>query len=168
INKEAFKRYEKAGTWLYDIEELGYKYNFDDIHASLGLVQLRRLDGMLARRREIARMYRQALEGVVDFSADSSEHFHTYHLFLARLMKDSLNRDDIIQELKSNNVGASVHYIPLHLHSYYKKRFAQEDFPVANRVFKSIFSIPMFSAMRDSDVEYVIQQLKAIILRRKL
>lgn len=162
INKDAFKCYENVGAWLYDIEELGYKYNFDDIHASLGLVQLHRLDNMLARRRDIAQMYRQGLNGLVEFNADSPDHFHTYHLFMVRLLQSSLNRNEVIQGLKKNNIGSSVHYRPLHLHSYYKQRFPEENFPVSNMVFKSILSLPMFSAMENSDVEYVIQQFKAI------
>ena len=167
INKEAFKRYEKAGSWFYDIEELGYKYNFDSMHAALGIVQLKRLDGMLRRRREIAQRYREALAGLVSFTADSPEHFHTYHLFCVRIDEKRISRDDLIAQLKKRNIGTGVHYIPLHRHSFYKGRYRQGEFPCADRVYGNIISLPMFSAMSDADVQYVIDNLITILSEGK-
>lgn len=163
INKEAFKRYEKTGRWFYDIEEIGYKANLDSIHAALGIVQLKKLDRMNDRRREIAKYYRENLSDKLMFNEDSEEHHHTYHLFPIRLPED-IKRDDFIDLLKENNIGASVHFIPLHLHTFYKKR-TSNDFEVADRVFKSILSIPMCSAMNGSEVEYVVETINEILGR---
>lgn len=163
INKQAFKRFSKTGNWFYDIEEMGYKCNLDSIHAAIGMVQLRKLDRMLARRRKIAALYRQELRGVVGFTRDSDEHFHNYHLFTIKVDSQGPNRDHLIDELKKRNIGTSVHYIPLHMHSYYKKRFPGSDFPIANKVFRQILSIPIFSAMTIRDAEYVIKNIKILL-----
>ncbi len=161
INKEAFKRYEKSGRWFYDIEEIGYKANLDSIHAALGIVQLKKLDYMNQRRREIASYYRKNLSNKLVFNEDSNEHYHTYHLFPIRL-PESIKRDDFIEELKENNIGASVHFIPLHLHTFYKNR-SNNSFEVADKVYKSILSIPMCSAMSDAEVKYVVETINKII-----
>jgi len=161
INKEAFKRYEKAGRWFYDIEEIGYKANLDSIHAALGIVQLNKLDKMNQRRREIAAYYRENLSDKLIFNKDSTEHFHTYHLFPIRLPKQ-IKRDEFIENLKENNIGASVHFIPLHLHTFYKNR-DNRKFEIADKVFESILSIPMCSAMSDIEVKYVVKTINKII-----
>jgi len=161
INKEAFKRYEKAGRWFYDIEEIGYKTNLDSIHAALGIAQLNKLDKMNQRRREIAAYYREKLSDKLIFNKDSTEHFHTYHLFPIRLPKQ-IKRDDFIEELKESNIGASVHFIPLHLHTFYKDRDNRE-FEVADKVFENILSIPMCSAISNAEVKYVVKTINKII-----
>ncbi len=162
INKEAFKRYEKAGRWFYDIEEIGYKTNLDSVHAALGVIQLKRLDQMNARRREIARYYRKHLSKKLEFGIDSNEHYHIYHLFYIKL-PDSISRDEFIDSLKESNIGSSVHFIPLHLHTYYKDRVDMEKYVVADKVFKSIVSIPMCSAMTDGEVEYVVNTINRLL-----
>lgn len=163
INKEAFKRYTSAGVWQYDIEELGYKYNLDSVHAAIGLTQLKRLDSMNNRRRHIAMLYRDGLDKRLIFPKDSSEHFHTYHLFTLRLPATIIGRDNFIEKMKKKSIGTSVHFIPLHMHSHYKQLFPFNNFPVANKVFADIVSIPMFSAMTDAEVDYVINTINAII-----
>jgi dTDP-4-amino-4,6-dideoxygalactose transaminase len=161
INKEAFKRYDKMGRWFYDIEEIGYKANLDSIHAALGIVQLRKLDKMNERRREIANYYRENLSKKITFNKDSYKHHHTYHLFPIRL-PENINRDDFIEKLKEMNIGTSLHFIPLHLHTFYKDRI-NDTFEVADKVFKSILSIPMCSAMTNDEVEYVVKSINKII-----
>ncbi len=161
INKEAFKRYEKSGRWFYDIEELGYKSNLDSLHAALGIIQLKKLDKMNKRRREIAEYYKSNLSDKLEFNKDSEEHYHTYHLFPIRL-PENINRDDFIEELKENNIGASVHFIPLHLHTFYKNR-SSNNFKVANKVFDKILSIPMCSAMNDDEVKSVVEIVNKIL-----
>src|SRR5208283_4619561 len=163
IKKDAFMRYEKAGTWLYDIEEIGYKYNLDSVHAAVGLAQLQRIDIMNSRRRDIARSYRENLNPAIWFTAVSEEDLHSYHLFMIRVPGHIIGRDDLIAELKDRNIGTSVHFRPLHMHSYYGSRFPMEDFPVANRVFPEVLSIPMFPSMTEEDVEYVITNLNSLV-----
>ncbi|MDD3905545.1 MAG: DegT/DnrJ/EryC1/StrS family aminotransferase [Candidatus Omnitrophica bacterium] len=162
INKEAFKRYEKSGSWFYDIEEMGYKYNLDDLHGAIGLAQLRKLDAMNDRRREIAGIYRRKLIAPIRFTKDSDEHFHIYYIFQIKVP----GRDALINKLKERNIGTSVHFIPLHMHSFYRSRFPGENFPVANKVFSEILSIPMFPSMNEDDVGYVITNLNDLLRRQ--
>lgn len=162
INKEAFKRYEKSGRWFYDIEEMGYKCNLDSLHAALGLIQLKKLDSMNDRRRKIAQYYRTNLSPKLNFQTDSEQHHHTYHLFPIKL-PISFNRDNFIEMLKEKNIGSSVHFIPLHKHSFYKNRFTSDNFPIANKVFEHTLSIPMCSAMSDDEVEYVVKTINTLI-----
>jgi len=161
INKEAFKRYEKTGRWFYDIEEIGYKTNLDSIHAALGIVQLRKLDKMNGRRNKIADYYRDNLTDQLIFSKDSEQHYHTYHLFPIRL-PDVIDRDDFIEKLKEYNIGTSLHFIPLHKHSFYTDRH-NAKLKVADALFKNILSIPMCSAMIDSEVEYVTNTINLLL-----
>lgn len=163
INKEAFKRYSKAGTWFYDIEETGYKNNLDSMHAALGLAQLDRLDVMNMKRRNIADRYRKGLSNKIVLPWDDAENFHIYHLFAIRVNEKHIRREDLMEELKKRNIGTSVHFIPLHLHTHYSKNNPNNNFPVANRVYKNVLSIPMFSSMTDEDVEYVIENINEIV-----
>lgn len=163
INKQAFKRYSKAGTWFYDIEESGYKNNLDSLHAALGLAQLERLDQMNLRRRQIASLYRKGLSDRFIFPWDDETHYHTYHLFAVRCDGEHIDRGELIDGLKKRNIGTSVHFIPLHLHTHYSKNNPMENFPIANKVYKTILSLPMFSSMGDDDVEYVIANLNELI-----
>jgi perosamine synthetase len=162
INKEAFKRYEKSGNWRYDIEEMGYKNNLDSVHAAIGIEQLKKLDILNSRRCEIAAMYKEKLSNKLEFTTDSSEHHHTYHLFPV-LLPSNINRDDFINAMKEENIGTSVHFIPLHLHSYYAQKLASNTFEKADSIFEKIVSIPMFPSMSNEDVEYVVSKVNAFI-----
>ena len=163
INKNTFKKYTKTGSWFYDIEEMGYKANLDSIHAALGIVQLNKLNKMNFRRREIAKYYRDNFTDKLIFTKDSDEHHHTYHLFMAKL-PDFIVRNDFIEELKNNNIGSSLHFIPLHMHTFYKNKYV-DRFKTANSIFKNILSLPMCSAMSDNEVEYVVDTVN-LLLRR--
>ena len=162
INKEAFKRYEKSGNWRYDIEELGYKNNLDSVHAAIGIEQLKKLDTLNNIRREIAAKYKEGLSKKLEFTTDSDKHHHTYHLFPILLPKN-VQRDDFINAMKEENIGTSVHFIPLHLHSYYALKIEGAKFEIADEIFSRIVSIPMFPSMSDEDVQYVISKVNAFI-----
>lgn len=162
INKEAFKRYEKSGNWRYDIEELGYKNNLDSVHAAIGIEQLKKLDFLNDRRREIALKYKKRLSQKLEFTTDSAEHHHTYHLFPI-LLPSNVNRDGFMDAMKDENIGTSVHFIPLHLHSYYASKLEGGKFEIADEIFQRIVSIPMFPSMSDEDAEYVISKVNAYI-----
>ena len=161
INKEVFKRYNMEGSWIYDIESIGYKANLDSIHAALGIAQLNKLDKMNLRRREISSYYRENLVDRLIFTKDSIDHYHTYHLFPI-FLPEIVDRDIFIKNLKNQNIGASVHFIPLHLHTFYNKR-SSNKFKVADSVFKNILSIPMCSSMSDNDVEYVTNKINLLL-----
>ena len=162
INKNSYINNSTNKPWAYDIEEIGYKCNLDSMHATLGLVQLKKLDIMNGRRREIAKIYKQNIDPVISFTKDSEEHFHIYHLFPILLPED-IDRDEFINQLNQRNVGSSVHFIPLHKHSYFKKRFPSDQFPEANRLFERILSIPMFPSMTNEDVDYVIESINYVL-----
>lgn len=162
INKEAFKRYEKSGNWRYDIETMGYKNNLDSVHAAIGIEQLKKLDMLNNRRREIAATYKEKLSRKLEFTADSAEHHHTYHLFPI-LLPVSINRDDFMNAMKEENIGTSVHFIPLHLHSYYASKLEGAKFKIADDIFQRIVSIPMFPSMNDEDIIYVIHKINTYL-----
>jgi dTDP-4-amino-4,6-dideoxygalactose transaminase len=162
INKEAFRRYEKTGTWAYDIEELGYKCNLDSIHAAIGLAQLKKLDSMNKRRRKIAQKYKAELDRRISFTRDSEDNYHTYHLFPI-LLPDGTDRDTFIYKLKENNVGTSVHFRPLHKHSHYKQLSSDRNFPIADQIYSKVVSIPMFPEMTDEDIAYVVYHINRLI-----
>lgn len=161
INKEAFKRYDKSGSWRYDIEELGYKNNLDSVHAAIGLEQLKKLDALNDRRREIATYYKSKLNKKLCFTKDDDAHHHVYHLFMI-ILPSSVQRDDFMQAMKEENIGTSVHFIPLHLHSYYAAKQSGK-FCVADEIFERVVSIPMFPSMDGEDVEYVISKINSFI-----
>jgi len=161
INKEAYKRYEKSGTWFYNIETMGYKFNLDSIHAAMGLVQLEKIDMMNNRRRQIAKQYRNNLHKSIKLFEDTDQHFHTYHLFQIQL-PDYINRNEFIETLKQSNIGTSVHFIPLHKHSWYKNNY-KADCKIADSIFDKVISIPMYASMTDSQVEYVIKTINDLL-----
>jgi perosamine synthetase len=162
INKEAYQRYTKKGSWFYDVEELGYKCNLDSLHAALGVEQLRKLEQMNKRRRDIAAKYRTGLDARIGFTCDTPNHLHIYHLFPI-LLPIEIARDTFMEHLKVYNIGSSVHFIPLHRHTLYRKCCSSQSFPVADGVFPRIVSIPMYPEMTDPDIGYVIENINAIL-----
>jgi perosamine synthetase len=162
ISKDAWKRYSAEGSWYYEILAPGFKYNMTDIAAALGLVQMARADAMLNRRRAIARRY---LEAFADDSAlellDVREFDeHAWHLFVVKLRPGvtTLDRNAVVQKLMEAGVGSSVHFIPLHLHPYYRDEMgcSPNDFPVARDCYERSFSVPIYSRLSDDDVDRVI------------
>lgn len=169
ISKGAWKRYTAQGSWYYEILAPGYKYNLSDIAAAIGLAQLRKSDAMWRRRTEIAQQYNNAfikLPGL-EIPQDRSDSLHSWHLYMLRLDLDLLriDRQEFTEELKRRNIGSSVHFIPLHLHPYYRKvyNFSRESFPVASLEYEREISIPIYSQMTDADVQYVIDSVSEVI-----
>jgi dTDP-4-amino-4,6-dideoxygalactose transaminase len=162
ISKDAWKRYTAEGSWYYEIDAPGFKYNMTDIAAAMGVVQLGRANEMLEKRRKVALRYEEAfssLEGIeLPFVRDAKE--NARHLFVIRLKNGALkiNRNQFIDELKELGIGSSVHFIPLHLHPYYRDTlgYAPGCLPVAEDVYSCSISLPIYSKMTDDDVERVI------------
>lgn len=170
ISRDAWKRYTAEGSWYYEVIAPGFKYNLTDIASALGLVQLRRAEEMAARREAIARRYNEAfapLDALQLPEPGTAETRHAWHLYMLRLHLDRLtiDRSRFIEELRRWNVGASVHFIPLHTQPYYRDLygFAPEDFPVAWEEYQREISIPIYSRMSDDDVEYVIRAVTGIV-----
>ncbi len=162
MNREAWSRYSAGGKWAYDIVEPGFKYNMTDIQAALGLQQLRRFDRMQARRLEIVQTYNKAFGSHPAFLTPSTRDHVTnaWHLYVLRLRTSELtiNRNQFIDEMTARNIGTSVHFIPIHMHSFYRDKynFQPNDFPVAHTAFQNMLSLPLSPSMADQDVADVI------------
>lgn len=162
ISRDAWKRYTAEGSWKYDIIAPGFKYNLTDIAAALGLVQLAKLEVMWKRRAHIAERYDAAFSerSELQVPARDSANQHAWHLYMLRVDNARLRggRDVFIEALRRRNIGASVHFIPLHLHPYYRETYGYkpEDFPIATREYEREVSLPIYSRMSDRDVDDVI------------
>jgi dTDP-4-amino-4,6-dideoxygalactose transaminase len=163
MSRDAWKRYSGHGSWHYDIVAPGFKYNMTDIQAAIGLHQLKRLDHFQQRRGEVTAAYNQAFAevGGLQIPVTQTEVQHAWHLYTLRLNDQTLriNRDTFIEEMKSRGVACSVHFIPIHLHSYYKNKyaFAADDFPVAYDNYRRILSLPLNPSLTDGQVTTVIE-----------
>lgn len=162
MSKNAWNRYDEGGSWMYDIEDFGYKYNMFDIQAALGLIQLKRLPEMQRRREAIAEKYNRAFKGIPGMAVLEPSKYtttHPWHLYVIKILPEfGLKRDKVILELNNRRIGTSVHFIPVHLMSAYRKRYGYKkgDFPNTEKFFESVISLPLYPGLRDEDVEYVI------------
>ena len=162
-----------GGGWRYDVSYPGFKYNMTDVAAAIGLVQLARLPALHQRRREIAAMYSTLLSDVPELRLPSTrpDVGHAWHLYVVRLLPERLRltRDSLIEILKIKGISANVHYIPLHLHSYFRKALdvTEEHFPVASIAAETMLSLPLFPRMADDDVQYVADTLRRILHTRR-
>jgi perosamine synthetase len=167
ISTEARER-QAAGEWHYEMVLLGFNYRLPDIACALGLEQLKRLDANLARRREIAARYTEEfrqIPGVIPPARKSSSD-PAWHLYPIRLDLGTLTTDraQIFRALRAENIGVNVHYIPVHLHPYYREQFGYKggEFPVAEEAYTRLISLPMFHGMSDQDVEDVIHAVRKV------
>jgi dTDP-4-amino-4,6-dideoxygalactose transaminase len=169
MNRDAWKRYTAAGSWFYEVVAPGYKYNMNDIQAALGLVQLQRLAAMQERRYALVERYHAAFAGVAALQPPTARPNiqHAWHLYILRLNLDELtiDRARFIDELKARNIGTSVHFIPVHLHPYYRERyqFAPEAFPVAYGEFQRTISLPLRSNLTDEQADDVIAAVMDVV-----
>src|SRR2546429_2606369 len=137
MSRDAWKRYGKGGSWRYEVLAPGFKYNMTDIQAALGLWQLKKLAGFQERRREVVRSYQEAFRDAdaLELPVERADVEHAWHLYVLRLVPETLSigRDRFIDELTARNIGTSVHFIPIHLHPYYRDKYAYapQRFPVA-------------------------------------
>ncbi len=168
ISTDARQR-QAEGQWHYEMELLGFNYRLTDVACALGLNQLQKLDGNLARRRAIAARYTEAFRDlrsliVPKVRADVNPAWHLYPIRLD-LTKLKAGRDHIFRALRAENIGVNVHYIPVHLHPYYRQRFGfvGGEFPVAEGAYERLISLPMFHGMEERDVQDVIAAVRKVI-----
>jgi len=173
MSKDAARRYEKGGSWRYDILAPGFKYNMTDLQAALGRVQLQRLGAFHERRLQLVDRYHRGLAGLPELitptvrpGVDSAHHLYVIRLQLERLQ---IGRDDFIRQLSDLGVSTSVHFIPIHIHPFYRDKYSYrpEDFPVAYDAFRRMVSLPLFSRMADEDVDYVVDSVRNVIARAR-
>ena len=155
-----FRAREKSGAWYYDMVELGFNYRIPDILCALGISQLRRLPGWIARRQELAGIYDDAMRGLdgVDPLARAVGVSHGYHLYSVRT--GAANRDALFQHLRASGIGANVHYRPIAAHSFYRRSFAAPLTPVADELWGRLLTLPLHPAMSNDDVHRVVSALK--------
>lgn len=165
INRDAWKRYSEAGSWYYEVVAPGYKYNFTDLQASLGLPQLKKVDTMWDWRKRIAIKYMESFKDLdlITLPTIKDDRESSWHLFPIRLNLEMLtkNRAQIIDELKKQNIGVGVHFMPVHQHLYYSETFNLDDknFPIASATFPRLLSLPIYPGMTDNSVDKVIVTL---------
>jgi dTDP-4-amino-4,6-dideoxygalactose transaminase len=173
ISRDAWNRYSENGNWYYEVIECGFKYNMSDIAAAMGLVQLKRLDGMNARRAEIARRYNAALVEMpeVETPPERADCRHAWHLYILRLNLERLtiDRARFFDEIKRRGIGCSVHFIPIPLHPYYRKTLELRD-PCTRALaeYPRLLSLPLYSKMTDEDVQRVIEAVRDIVVRNSV
>jgi dTDP-4-amino-4,6-dideoxygalactose transaminase len=163
MSRDAYRRFDKGGSWRYDVEAPGFKYNMTDVAASLGLHQLAGLEGMQARRAEVWSRYDAAFGGhpALRIPSTREDTRHGHHLYVLRLRLEALriDRDVFFERMRERNIGCSVHYTPLHRMSYYRERYGlrPEDFPVAERAFGEMISLPLHPRLSEADVSDVVE-----------
>ena len=173
INKDSWKRYSDEGAWYYEVVAPGYKYNFDDIHASLGLAQLSKIDYMLQRRKNIYHKYNSAFDKNELISTYNLKNDRTsaHHLYPILLDIDNLriNRAQFIEELKAQGIIASVHFIPLYRHTFYQKNFHLENskYSVSEYIYPRIITLPIWPMMSDEQIERVADAVNLITKKYK-
>ena len=167
-NKSAKDRFQD-GSWFFEIMVPGYKYNMTDIQAAMGIHQLARLNEMLSIRERYANIYDEGLGNTVQIALPKpiGPVRHARHLYMIRLRPEnlSISRDGFIEALRGENIGANVHYMPVHLHPYYRKTYdyKEGDFPVAEKIFRHEVTLPLYTKMTGDDVRDVTEGVKKIV-----
>jgi len=160
---------EAQGSWFYEMVDLGYNYRITDFQSALGMSQLQKQPRWLERRREIARVYGEAFAGMrgINPLAVKSDVGHAYHLYVVRINREEtgMERGAFYQALRSRGIGVNVHYIPVHLHPFYRNRFGTGRglCPVAESAYEQILTLPMYPAMTDADIITVIDTVRSLI-----
>jgi perosamine synthetase len=160
---------EQLGSWFYEMVDLGYNYRLTDFQCALGLSQLRKLAKWVSKRQQIARCYDAAFADnpIIEPLKVRQDVSHAYHLYVIRLNISHLDatRADVYAALRAEGIGVNVHYIPVHLHPYYQKRYGTQMgmCPVAEESYEQILSLPIFPHMADSDVDDVVTALLKVI-----
>jgi dTDP-4-amino-4,6-dideoxygalactose transaminase len=163
MSRDAWKRNGSEGSWHYEVDRPGFKYNMTDLQAAIGLHQLRKLSRFHSRRLEIVRQYDAAFSQFEQFQVptERGDVEHAWHLYVLRLNTEQfdISRNQFIEELRARNIASSVHFIPIHLHPYYRKKYGYdpEDFPIAHREYQRIMSLPLSPGMEDRDADDVIE-----------
>ena len=168
MSKDAWARYGDKCDWHYEIEEPGFKYNITDIASALGIEQIKKLDDMQKIRDEYVEIYNNALDKIngIDYLKDNDFCKSSNHLYIINIdnSKFDITRNDFINILRDYNIGTSVHFIPIFMHPYYKELlgYKKGDFPVSEKLFDGIISLPLFPSMTREDVIYVTEVLREI------
>jgi dTDP-4-amino-4,6-dideoxygalactose transaminase len=171
ISRGAWNRYSKEGSWYYEVLEPGFKYNMPDVLSAIGIGQLKRSEELLELRMRHAEIYNQAFKDMpgIELPEISPDVEHSWHLYIIKLNLEMLciDRGQFIEELRARGVFASVHFIPLHIHPYYREKYGYEpsDFPRALREYHRMLSLPFYPKMSDEELDYVIDAVREVLER---
>ncbi len=169
ISKDAWNRYADRGDWYYEVHACGFKYNLSDIQSAIGLHQLRKLEQFIETRTRYAQIYHRALADVteVELPPERRSCRHSWHLYMLRLNLEKLDidRGEFIRALRRRNIGASVHFIPISLHPFFAQYASrpQNHCPRALGLYPRLVSLPLYPAMSEEQVEYVVVSVKEIV-----
>jgi dTDP-4-amino-4,6-dideoxygalactose transaminase len=169
ITRDAWKRFGQTNAWQYEVLAAGYKSNMTDIQAAIGIHQLAKLDAFNERRTAIADRYDAALADIPGLVLPRRpiNGRHSFYIYPIHLIPgvSKMNRDALIEQLRERNIGTSVHFIPLHRHPLYRDGFGlqREDFPVSERIFEGLLSLPLYPKMTDVDVTDVIAAVRDLL-----
>lgn len=165
MSKDAWRRYTSQGSWYYEIVAPGFKYNLTDIASAIGRVQLDRANELWGERQRVVTLYRAALERVpgLELPVELPDRRHSWHLFSIKLDLQiwKQGRDAFIEALKVRGIATSVHWMPLHMHPYYREtyRLEPDEFPVAASLWPRLVSLPLYPSMTDDDVSFVAEAI---------
>lgn len=171
INRDVFDRFtSKAPSWYYEVVAPGFKYNLTDLASALGIHQLKKAELFRAKRQAIVDQYNAAFKNlpVVLPQGAATNGLHSWHLYVLRLSDQCpLTRDQFVEALYSQGIGCSVHYIPLHLQPYWRDTYKlkTEHFPVSQKAYERMVSIPLYSKMTQSEIDRVIQAIQSILAK---
>ncbi len=171
INSDAWKRYTSEGSWYYEVIAPGYKYNFTDIQASLGLAQLKKIELLQNMREEIYNKYNEGFRDneCLNLYKIKPDRKSSFHLYPVEVITDKLkiNRAEFIDELKNAGIGVSVHFIPLYRHPYYRDTFnlLEVQFPRSEAIYSSVISLPIWPGMSENQVGTVIETVNRLTVK---
>lgn len=161
------KEWDKYGNlgYVYDVVDIGIKYDTTELDAAYAIAQLQKADRHIKRRQEIAKIYDEALGDVKHVSVPKKLRDHIYSLYIIKIDK---NRDDFARALREKGIYTGLHYVPIHLLSYYKQKYSLRvnDFPVALTNYQQILSIPNYSGLKDDEVNFICKTIKEIAANR--
>ena len=173
ISNDGWKISQAGGEWAYDVSELGYKCNLTDIAAAFGIEQLSHLDEWHSRRKELIEGYAKGLSSIdgIILPSHTDGDVHAWHLNVIRMIPEmwTISRNTLIEKINEMGIGTSVHYIPVHVHSYYSKKYAYlpEDYPVAKNISETAITLPLNPGLDEQQVQYIISSLNELWLNYK-
>lgn len=171
MSRDAYKRNSAEGSWRYEVLLPGFKCNMTDIQAAMGIHQLRKLEGFQERRRRIVDIYNTAFADIdgIQIPVERSDSESAWHIYAIRLNLDMLTigRDSFIEEMKQRNIGTSVHFIPVHIHPYYRDKYGYkpDDFPIAYENYLRLVTLPLNPIMTANDADDVVEAVLDILSR---
>jgi dTDP-4-amino-4,6-dideoxygalactose transaminase len=171
ISKDAWNRYSEMGSWYYEVEKIGYKYNLSDVQSAIGIAQLHKQEAFVQQRTSIAEFYRENLGDMeeLELPPKASDCRHAWHLYPIRLRLDtlSISRAEFIRELRSLGIGTSVHFIPLPLHPAYREypTVRSANCPEAMNLYERSISLPIYPGLRNEDLSRITDAIRQIVAR---